>query len=403
VHVGISFTAHSRAVGGGFTFLQTILSGIQAAHGGHRWTLVGSDPRAPEFLTAPMVGFLSLHRHPWSRRFDAIHDAADRLWHQMRHIQPLEQTPRQRAFVDQALRRHGIELLWSLTPEPLSTELPFVTTVWDLQHRLQPWFPEVSANGAWRDRERMFSTVLPRAAAIVVGTERGREEVHNFYGIPRERIWVVPFPTPGLPHTDSTSDPAILAIHGLSPGYVFYPAQFWAHKNHVNLLHAIRLLHAAGKPLRLVCTGGDGGNLDHVSTTIRELGLTESVSLLGFVPAEHLPSLYRGAACLCFPSFFGPDNLPPLEAMAHGCPVVAADVPGAAEQLSDAALLFDPASPSAIAQTIRAVVDDPGERQRLKERGELRARGLTPAAYVQEVSRLLTQFESYRRCWRSSC
>lgn len=399
MHVGITFTGHSPAVGGGFTFIQSVLRGLATASVDHRWTLVGNHRQRPEDLQSPNIGYLSLHRSAVDVRFDAFRDALDRARHQIRHVRALRQIPRQRGYVDELVRGHGIEMLWSLTPEPLSTELPFFTTVWDLQHRLQPWFPEVSAGHTWLDRERLFSTVLPRAAGIVVGTERGRDEVHEFYRVPRKRIHVVPFPVPTLPVAAGASDPGILSQYGLQAGYAFYPAQFWPHKNHVNLLQAIRLLSERGRVLRLVCTGSDGGNLEHVKGVIRELGLADQVALLGFVPADHLPALYRGAACLCFPSFFGPDNLPPLEAMAYGCPVVAARVPGAEEQLADAVTLFDPASPPSIAEALQMVIEDPAERRRLTDRGMAQALELTPASYVDRVSTLITQFEPHRRCW----
>ena len=52
--------------------------------------------------------------------------------------------------------------------------------VWDLQHRLQPLFPQVSADGIWENRERRFSTVLRRAALVITGTEVGRREIEQF-------------------------------------------------------------------------------------------------------------------------------------------------------------------------------------------------------------------------------
>lgn len=389
-------------MGGGFTFLNSILAGLEFAPGDHRWTLIGNSPLRSEEFAYRNVEYLSVYRPPAEKRLDALRDAADRLGHQVRHIKELEQKPRQRQYLDRMLKAHGIDLIWSLTPEPVSTELPFISTVWDLQHRLQPWFPEISADREWRDREEVFWNVLPRATAVIVGTERGRQEVHDFYNVPRERISVVPFPTPALPKTDPSSDSAILSRYGLHTNYLFFPAQFVSHKNHVNLLHALDLIHKRGRTLTLVCSGGDGDNKAHVLDTIRKLGLADSVKILGFVPADHLPALYRGAACLAFPSFFGPDNLPPLEAMDHGCPVVAADVPGAAEQLGDAAVLFDPGSPQAMADAIVGVVDNAEKRQRLREAGRLRSEALTPESYVKSVSGLITQFESRRRCWPRS-
>src|SRR5207249_4800394 len=124
--------------------------------------------------------------------------------------------------------------------------------------------------------------------------------------------------------------------YGLRREFLFYPAQFWPHKNHVNLLLALDLLRgSAGVELDLVLTGSDKGNLNHVTKTAVALGLTSQVHILGFVPKADLRELYREAVSLTFASFFGPDNIPPLEAFALGCPVVAAAVPGSEEQLGN--------------------------------------------------------------------
>jgi glycosyltransferase involved in cell wall biosynthesis len=151
--------------------------------------------------------------------------------------------------------------------------------------------------------------------------------------------------------------------------------------------------------LDLVLTGSDKGNLNHVSQSVAALGLTSQVHILGFVPKADLHGLYREAVCLTYASFFGPDNIPPLEAFALSCPVVAARVPGSGEQLGDAALLFDPADPADIAQAILAVHRDRGLRAELIRRGREVVAVRSPRAYVEQVCRILDDFVAIRRCW----
>ena len=313
----------------------------------------------------------------------------------LRSVRSLSRQGRVESGFDRRIAGSGIDLLWCLGPDVPSLEVPFVITVWDLQHRLQPFFPEVSADGVWDRRERYFATTMRRAAFVVTGTEAGKEEVERFYGIDPARIVTAPHPTPRLP------DPAGTAMaHDLSNDYVFYPAQFWPHKNHVGLLHALALLRDEGLSLDLVLTGSDwGGNQHYVERTARELGLTENVHFLGFVPRHDLAALYRGAACLAYMSYFGPENLPPLEAFSCGCPVVAADVPGAQEQLGDAAILADPSDESAIAGAIRRVATDESFRGQLVERGRERAARATPRVFIEAVMEAISGFERIRRNW----
>lgn len=112
-----------------------------------------------------------------------------------------------------------------------------------------------------------------------------------------------------------------------------------------------------------------------------------------------MPALYRQASALVFPSFFGPDNLPPLEAFALGCPVVAADVQGAAEQLGDAAIRVNPARPLDIANGILRVVKNEGSVKRLTEKGHEIADLRTGAEYIMAIFRFFDEFDSSNSCW----
>ena len=129
------------------------------------------------------------------------------------------------------------------------------------------------------------------------------------------------------------------------------------------------------------------------------LGLEPHVSFEGFVSDDRLAELYSGAAALVFPSFFGPDNLPPLEAMQLGCPVIAANIPGAADQLGDAALLVNPRDSSDIAAGISRVLRDATLRTTLVDRGLARVGRWTARDYAAGMLRVVDEFETERRCW----
>jgi glycosyltransferase involved in cell wall biosynthesis len=298
------------------------------------------------------------------------------------------------------LMREGIEFFLNTSPEIAVLEIPYLAIVWDLQHRLQPYFPEVSSGNIWQIRENFFSNVLKRAAFVVTGTQAGKNEIHLFYGIPDERIRILPHPTPRFALEAGPANVAQLEKYKLPRDYVFYPAQFWSHKNHVGLLRAlVRLKETDNLRLPVVFTGSDRGNEDYARQTVRTLGLEEQVHFLGHVPRETLVALYQNAFVLCYPSFFGPENLPPLEAFALGCPVIAADVPGAREQLGDAATLVNPADEVEIAQALKSLLLDKTKREELIRRGKERARRFTGSDFAKGLFALLDEFQPIRRCW----
>ena len=219
--------------------------------------------------------------------------------------------------------------------------------------------------------------------------------------MPPDRIKILPFPTLSyVLDLKNTEDIDIDDRYDIPKDYLFYPAQFWPHKNHANLLLALKKLkeeYALDLPLVLV--GSDKGNEAYIRNLADEMGLSAQVFFLGFVSTVELVALYKNAFALTFMTFFGPDNLPPLEAFALGTPVIASDVSGAKEQLGDAALLVDPKNPEQIAETIYTLYNNPQMRRELIEKGLYRVDKWNAHDFVRGVFSIVDDFEPIRRCW----
>jgi glycosyltransferase involved in cell wall biosynthesis len=302
---------------------------------------------------------------------------------------------------------HKIEMAWSLGLDCPTMEIPYIATVWDLQHRVQPYYPEVSIEGDWINRESFYLETLRRAAFLVTGTSAGQREIELFFNIPSERIRVIPFATPKFaleaPMLNKTNSENILKKYNISREYLFYPAQFWPHKNHINLLLALKYLkESCDFDLCVVFAGSDKGNLDFVKKKTEELCLSEQVRFTGFIPSDDLILLYQNAFALTYITFAGPDNLPPLEAFGLGCPVIASKVSGAEEQLGEAVILVNPKDPIEIALAIKSLKENPDLRQTLIQRGRIRATQWTGQDYIKEICKILDEFAPIRRCWSSS-
>jgi glycosyltransferase involved in cell wall biosynthesis len=300
------------------------------------------------------------------------------------------------------IRRERIDIVWLMKPRGPPVSIPYIATVWDLEHRKQPYFPEVSTTGwTWTGRENHYNDLLPRASMIVAGTQVGKDEIARYYHVNLENIIVIPFPAPTVLLKGRSLDPLeIKRKYRIDRDFLLYPAQFWPHKNHVNLLRALKVLRDQDLlDVDLVLTGGDKGNRDHVMNAVAELDLCDHVLNLGFVSREDLNALYRASMALVFPSYFGPDNFPPLEAFALGAPVIAAKVPGAEEQLGGSAMFFDPSNPLDIAAKIEVVCRKPGLRAEMISQGAKIANARTPESYITTLCSFLDRFEAIRRCW----
>jgi len=397
--VGVFIGRVPPAAGGGFTFADDIVQALSRVESKHSIILFGDlteDQRKK--LTAKEIQVVS----PWRYIRKIILSRFMRNKSNFAANLPiLRDGLKVVDWFQRSVCDLGIELMWFVTPFFIEVEVPFILTIWDMQHRLQPWFPEVSRGGEWHRREKFYSTAIRRASAVVVGTEAGKAEIVNFYGIPPERLRLIPHPTPGFAlcaPRENTEE--VLTRYRIPPGYLFYPAQFWPHKNHVGLFLALGLLREKhGLKLPIVFVGSDTGNMKYVRQTAENLGLSSQVHFLGFVPREDMIGLYRNALALTYVTFFGPENLPPLEAFALGCPVIASNVPGAQEQLGDAALLVDPKNEGDIAKGIKRLYEDSALRQNLIDRGLKRAAKWNGEDWLKSVFTVLDEFQAIRRCW----
>jgi glycosyltransferase involved in cell wall biosynthesis len=160
---------------------------------------------------------------------------------------------------------------------------------------------------------------------------------------------------------------------------------------------------------QLVLTGVDKpvfnysgyGNLAFIKQRTHEMFLKDEVIFAGFVSRDDLISLYRRAVALVFPSFFGPENIPPLEAFALDCPVITGDLAGSDEQYGDAALRLDPTQPELWAASVQKLREDPALRKALIARGHLRAGQFTADDFALGLFGIFDEFEAYRCNWRS--
>ncbi len=303
---------------------------------------------------------------------------------------------RHRPEYTQWFQRQGLDWVFYTAPNALSFEagFPYVIPVHDLQHRLQPEFPEVSTNGEWDRREYLFRNATRCATLILADSEVGKQDILEFYGpygVSPDRVKILPYvsncPSAQLQEAERIR---IRQRYLLPSRYLFYPAQFWPHKNHTRIVEAMGLLNAAGCEVNIVFCGAYTGEIRErtfQSTMVlaHRLGIAEQIYHLGYVPNEDMAGLYVEAAGLVMPTFFGPTNIPILEAWTLGCPVLTSEVRGIVEQVGDAGLLVDPRSVEAIAEAMRRLWEDDALRHALIERGHRRVSAYTPANFRQRL------------------
>lgn len=302
---------------------------------GLQWVHLGAAGREP-FTLGRLWRTLCLPLAPWRRL----------LW----HLDP----------VARALRAKDCDL-WIFPAQDHWSYLapvPALVTIHDLMHRYEPQFPEVSRWGRYFLREYRFRNISRNARAVLVDSKVGCTHVAASYGLSPDRLFALPYLPPRYIFAMGTPE-GFDDRYRLPPRFLLYPAQFWKHKNHDRLLQAVAAVRHTCPDIHLVLVGPKRYKYPALVQRIHELGLDDRVLFTGYVPDADLPEFYRRARALVMPTFFGPTNIPPLEAFALGCPVAISGIYGIPEQVDAAALLFDPRSVQEMATAIQRLwLDD---------------------------------------------
>lgn len=301
-----------------------------------------------------------------------------------------------------------IDLIYFLSPSSLAQdidELNFIITVWDLSLRDNNEFPEIRMNNMIEVINSYYQDVLKRAMAVFVDSEIGKNNVVEYYAIDRSRVHIMPFEGAISVREHfklgQLNNINIKKKYNLQTPYVFYPAQFWTHKNHIYLLEGLYVLeHRYGLKVGAIFSGYDEGNLAYVKNRVSVLGLENRVRFADFVSNQEIPELYLQSIALVMPTYFGPTNLPPLEAFALKVPVLYSDIAGLRDQVGEAALLMNLKDPTSMAEHIKNLMNDEQLRNRLIEAGLKRLSYLDSIDRIKILKSVIENFQWKRMCWK---
>jgi len=247
----------------------------------------------------------------------------------------------------------------------------------------------------WRFMEM---AMVPRADRLLVVSETMGRDFSRATGCPAEKIRSIYLGVSSEFHAIESQEELqrTRAAHSLPPDFLLFVGRIFPNKNFGNLLRGYAGI-AAGIPHKLVVVGGTRWKFENEFRMLRELGIEERVVFLDFVSQEDLVHLYNLATCLVYPSYYESFGLVQVEAMACGCPVVAADTGALPEVAGDAATFCNPNDPADIGKAILRLVNDPAYRAAQREKGLKRAATYTwDRCAVQTLAVLREVVESIR-------
>jgi glycosyltransferase involved in cell wall biosynthesis len=271
--------------------------------------------------------------------------------------------------------RAGVDVMHSLAnTAPGRGRFARVVTIHDLIYRLHP---EAHQGLRTLGMRVLVPLAARRSHRVVTDSRSTADDVVAQLGIPPGRVDVVPLGLGASARADPVPDADLRSRLGLGERPICLSVSAKRpHKNLERLISALALIPAQRRPVAVV-PGYPTWHEAELRERASQLGVTGDVIFLDWVDAAELEGLYAAAACFVFPSLYEGFGLPVLEAMHRGVPVACSDQSSLPEVAGDAALLFDPESPEAIARAIETLLGDPEEAARLREAGRARAARFT--------------------------
>jgi glycosyltransferase involved in cell wall biosynthesis len=288
---------------------------------------------------------------------------------------------------------HVPHLFWI----PRGLGCPYVLTVHDL---LEHMYGSRDLSSLRRSLHfHMTRRVLRKAARVIAVSQFTKNEIEKLLAIPDARIEVVynAIDERFLHGHATAADRELIAKRYLvNYPFLLYAGAIRPHKNVVRIIEAFSALKSELEKeqlypdLKLIIIGDDLSSHPRLRRTVVRSGVQNDVRFLGFVPIEVLRIFYDVAKIFVFPSLYEGFGLPPLEAMAHGTPVVTSNTSSLPEVAGNAALLVNPENVFEIRRGLQRVLLDPVLRAQMKQRGYEQAQRFS---WTASVSRIL---EIYR-------
>ena len=216
----------------------------------------------------------------------------------------------------------------------------------------------------------LYSNAVNRSDMVFTISEYTKKEIERYFpGLPEKKLKAVRvisrYPDPGFRNLGmgDREKEDFLSSKGLPSRFALYVGNIKPHKNIAGLLRAFALIRKKERKISLLCVGQKDNfltGLRGMQELLESLGLRDSVFFTGIIDDAGLIKIYNSAEVLVLPSFYEGFGLPPLEAMACGCPVVASDIPPLREVCMDAALYVNPYSDEEIAEAVLRITGDAG-------------------------------------------
>ena len=307
------------------------------------------------------------------------------------------------------LLKNKFDIIYFNSPTMFSTfleKIPFVMNIYEMQHRTDNYFPEYRHSGhSLEARDEIIINAVKKSFKLIVATEKDKKLLKELYNSYDGNVEIQPY-IPQLPNLyqnqfkEENFKEVFDSLKIKGEKIFFYPAQFWAHKNHRYIIDAIKFLKKSGREdIKIIFTGHDKSNKEYIKKIIDDESLNENFIILDYISDKELISLYLNCSALIMPTFVGHSTLPLYEAFYFKLPVFFTE--GLLDdKLRDLVYEIDIYKPDNFINVLNKFENDIGEKnQKITKAKNFYEKNCEKFKLFQNLSKIFEEFKYLSKRW----
>tara|TARA_Y100000816_G_C26108028_1_gene589669 strand:+ start:7057 stop:8268 length:1212 start_codon:yes stop_codon:yes gene_type:complete len=309
------------------------------------------------------------------------------------------------------IKSNEYDIVIFLGPSQMSKfckEVSFISNIWDLDHKKNSQFPEHNLNNVYENKEKLFKEIITRAFKIVVPHHSNKKDLIDFYKANKEKVVIQNF-IPMLPTIYNQNKYKKDLYTELFKKFelpnnkkiIFYPAQFWAHKNHKYIIDSAKIFkNINNKSYFFVFCGGNKGNHNYIKSLVSKEKLDDFVKILKFITDDELISLYLNCHGVVMPTYCGPTNLPIYESFYFKKIIFYTKDLIPNDEINEHLVLIDVNSPKDLCKKLEIMFDNQKIEKIVKKNYEYYQLICNENSFLDNYQKMLDEFSYLSNRWK---
>jgi glycosyltransferase involved in cell wall biosynthesis len=305
-------------------------------------------------------------------------------------------------YFETFVKKNKYDLVFFITPSSLlllCNKVNFIYSIWEFAHKEHPSLPEYNENTV-TNKDNYYNYACKHAFKIILFNEKSKNDFYKYYLVDKSKLETFFF-GPLLTNIPVKNNSKIDELIK-NKKYIFYPAQFWPHKNHIYLLEALKKYNEnKEKKIFLILTGHDKGNLTFIKNRINNLGIINEVFIFNYLNDDEICYLYKNCFAVAFPSLVGSQSLPLFEAFFFQKPIIYNQkILDPFYKDSTLALNIDDYQNLGI--NIEKIINNPKLINDITKRGlEIYKASLNENIVQAKLSKIFKHYQEYQNLWKN--